>query len=86
MPDITQGHVSIDRGPGLRPGAESACIKAVITRGWNAYLVQIALIKDGEERQLVGKEVASYAVAETLARACAERHGVSWAKVEMVSI
>jgi hypothetical protein len=33
----------------------------IITPGWNAYLVQVVLMKDGEARMLVGKEVTSYA-------------------------
>jgi hypothetical protein len=47
-------------------------VQAIITRGWNAYLLQV---KNGETRMLAGKEVTSYAVAEAVARVFAATHG-----------
>jgi hypothetical protein len=58
----------------------------IITRGWNAYMVQVVLKQNGESRMLVGKEVTSYAVPETVARVFAATHGVPcWDKVEVIS-
>jgi hypothetical protein len=48
-------------------------------------LLQVVLVKNGETRMLVGKEVTSYAVAETVARVFAATHGVSWENVEVIS-
>ena len=48
-------------------------------------MVQVVLMKNGQSRELVGKEVTSYAVAETVARTFAATHGVPWDKVEVVS-
>jgi hypothetical protein len=44
----------------------------------------VVLVKNGETRMLVGKEVGSYAVAEAVARTFAATHGVPWEKVEVV--
>lgn len=84
MPDITPGQVSRAQAA-LPPGDEPGSAQVIITRGWNAYMVQVVLMKNGEARMLVGKEVTSYAVADTVARVFAATHGVSWDRVEMVS-
>jgi len=84
MPDITSSQVSLDQRATLPPAEDPGSVQAVITRGWNAYLVQVVLVKNGETRMLVGKEVTSYAVAETVARVFAATHGVPWEKVEVV--
>jgi hypothetical protein len=47
-------------------------------------MVQVVLVRNGEARMLVGKEVTSSAVAEAVARAFAATHGVSWDRVELV--
>jgi hypothetical protein len=47
-------------------------------------MVQVVLVKNGEARMLVGKEVTSSAVAETVARTFAATQGVSWDRVELV--
>ncbi len=85
MPDITAGQASQGRQNAPPPAADAGRIEAVITRGWNAYMVQVTLIQNGESRQLVGKEVTSAAVAETVARVFAASHGVPWEKVEVIS-
>jgi hypothetical protein len=85
MPDITPGQVSLDQAMVLPPEEDLGSVQAIITRGWNAYMVQVVLKQNGESRKLVGKEVTSYAVAETVARVFAATHGVSWDKVEVVS-
>jgi hypothetical protein len=85
MPDITPGQVSLDHRAALPREADPGSVQAIITRGWNAYIVQAVLKQNGETRQLVGKEVTSYAVAETVARVFAATHGVPWEKVEVVS-
>ena len=85
MPDITSSQVSLDHHAPLPAEEEDpGSLQAVITRGRNAYLLQVVLVKNGETRMLVGKEVTSYAVAETVARVFAATHGVSWDKVEVV--
>jgi hypothetical protein len=84
MPDITPGQASRTQAAGP-PGEDPGSAQVIITRGWNAYLVQVLLTKGGEARMLVGKEVTSYAVAETVARIVAATHGVSWDRVEIVS-
>jgi len=48
-------------------------------------MVQMVLKQNGESRMLVGKEVTSYAVAETVARVFAATRGVPWERVEVVS-
>ena len=68
MPDITSSQVSLDQRAALPPEEDRGSVQAVITRGWNAYLVQVVLVKNGETRMLVGKEVVSYTVAEGVAR------------------
>ena len=83
MPDITPGQVSRTQAA-PPPKQDAGSVQAIITRGWNACLVQVVLVRDGEARMLVGKEVASYAAAETVARVVSARHGVSWDKVELV--
>jgi hypothetical protein len=85
MPDITPGQVSLDQAMVLPPEEDLGSVQAIITRGWNAYMVQVVFKQNGESRKLVGKEVTSYAVAETVARVFAATHGVSWDKVEVVS-
>jgi hypothetical protein len=85
MPDITPSQVSFDQHAALPPEEDLGSVQAVITRGWNAYLLQVMLVKNGETRMLVGKEVTSYAVAETVARVLAATHGIPWEKVEVVS-
>jgi hypothetical protein len=47
-------------------------------------LLQVLLVKNGETRMLVGKEVVSYTVAENVARLIAATHGVAWERVEVV--
>ena len=84
MPDITSGQVSQDQRIDLPPEEDPGSLQAVITRGWNAYLLQVVLVKNGETRMLVGKEVASCTVAEAVARLFAATHGVPWEKVEVV--
>ena len=84
MPDIAPGQV-LHPQAALPLGEDPASAQVIITRGWNAYLVQVLLVKNGEARMLVGKEVTSYAVAETVARVVAATHGVSWDRVEIVS-
>jgi hypothetical protein len=85
MPDIAPGQVSLDQAMVLPPEEDLGSVQAIITRGWNAYMVQVVFKQNGESRKLVGKEVTSYAVAETVARVFAATHGVSWDKVEVVS-
>ncbi len=85
MPDITPGQVSLDQAMVLPPEEDLGSVQAIITRSWNAYMVQVVLKQNGESRKLVGKEVTSYSVAETVARVFAATHGVSWDKVEVVS-
>ena len=76
VPDIISGQSLINRciAPSLD---ELGSVQAIITPGWNAYLVQVVLKQNGETRMLVGKEVNSYAEAETIARAYTAAHGVS---------
>jgi hypothetical protein len=83
-PDLTPGQLSPAQAA-LPPGEDPGSAQVIITRGWNAYLVQVVLTKGGEARMLVGKEVTSYAVAETVGRVIAATHGVSWDRVEMIS-
>jgi hypothetical protein len=85
MPDFTPGQVSLTQVAPLPPGEGPPRVQVIITQGWNAYMVQVMLMQNGEHRMLVGKEVTSYAVAETVARVFAATHGVSWDRVEMVS-
>jgi hypothetical protein len=85
MPDTTPGQVSLDQRIALPQEEDLGSVQAIITRGWNAYMVQVVLMKNGQSRELVGKEVTSYAVAETVARTFAATHGVPWDKVEVVS-
>ena len=85
MPDIASSQVLLDRQATLPPQEDPGSVQAIITRGWNAYLLQVVLVKNGETRMLVGKEVTSYAVAETVARVFAATHGVPWEKAEVVS-
>ena len=84
MPDSIPGQVSLDQRATLPPGEDLGSVQAIITRGWNAYLLQVVLVKNGETRMLVGKEVVSYAVAEAVARIFAATHGVAWEKIEVV--
>ena len=83
MPDVTPGQISRTQAQ-LSPGQDRGNVQAIITRGWNACMVQVLLVRDGEARMLVGKEVASSAVAESIARGVAARHGVSGEKVELI--
>ena len=85
MPDITHGQVSLNQAMVLPPEEDVGSVQVTITRGWNAYMVQVVLTQNGESRMLVGKEVTSYAVAETVARVFAGTHGVPWDKVEVIS-
>ena len=85
MPDITPGQVSLDQATVLPPEDDVGTVQVIITRGWNAYMVQVVFKRNDESRMLVGKEVASYAVAETVARVFAATHGVPWDKVEVIS-
>ena len=85
MSDITPGQVLLDQPMVLPREQDLGSVMAVITRGWNAYMVQVVLMKNGQSRELVGKEVTSYAVAETVARVFAATHGVPWERVEVVS-
>jgi hypothetical protein len=85
MPDITSSQVSLDKHSALPPEEDPGSVQAVITRGWNAYLLQVMLVKNGETRTLVGKEVASFTVAEAVARVFAATHGAPWERVEVVS-
>ncbi|CEF49362.1 unnamed protein product [uncultured bacterium] len=85
MPDIISSQVSQDQRIDLPREEDPGSVQAIITRGWNAYLLQVVLVKNGEARMLVGKEVTSYAVAETVARVFAATHGVSWDQVEVIS-
>jgi hypothetical protein len=57
MPDITPGEVSVGPVVPLLPGEDLGSVQAIITRGWNAYLLQVVLAKNGETRMLVGNEV-----------------------------
>lgn len=85
MPDITPSQVSLDQPHSAPPLEEDrGRVQAVISRGWNAYLLQVVLVKNGETRMLVGKEVVSYSVAEAVARMFAASHGVPWEKVEVI--
>jgi hypothetical protein len=83
MPDI--GQISLGPPATLPREEDAGRVEAIITRGWNAHLLQVVLVKNGEARMLVGKEVTSYAVAETVARVFAATHGIPWEKVEVVS-
>ena len=82
MPDITSSQVSQDQRIDLPREEDPGSVQAIITRGWNAYLLQVVLVKNGEAR--IGKEVTSYAVAETVAKVFAATHGVTWERVEVV--
>ena len=84
MPDVIPGQVSIAPVVPLVPGEDLGSVQAIITRGWNAYLLQVVLVKNGETRMLVGKEVVSYAAAEAVARIFAATHSVPWERVEVV--
>jgi len=64
VPDITPGQVSLDQSVVLPTEEKLSSVQVVITRGWNAYMVQVVLKQNGQSRMLVGKEVTSYAVAE----------------------
>ena len=86
MPDITPGQVSLDQAMVLPPKEDVGSVQVIITRGWNAYMVQVVLKQNGESRMLIGKEVTSYAVAETTARVFAATHGVSWESVEVIPV
>jgi hypothetical protein len=83
MPDIIQ--VPLDHRAAFPPDEDPGSVQAVITRGWNAYLVQVVLVKNDETRMLVGKEVVSYPVAEAVARVFAATHGIPWERVEVIS-
>jgi hypothetical protein len=85
MPDITPGRASFEQSAALPPENDPGSVRAVITRGWNAYMVQVALKQNGVTRRLVGKEVNSCPVARTVARVFAATRGVPWEKVEVVS-
>jgi len=85
MPDIRPGQVSLDHRAASPREEDLGSVQAFITRGWNAYMVQVVLVKNGETRMLVGKEVVSYAVAEAVARLIAATHGIPWERVEVVS-
>ena len=85
MPHITPGQVSLNQAMVLPPEEDVGSVQVIITRGWNAYMVQVVLKQNGESRMLVGKEVTSYAVAETVARVFAATHGVPWDQVEVIS-
>ena len=84
MPDIISSQVSLEQRATPPPEEDPGSLQAVITRGCNAYLLQVVLVKNGETRMLVGKEVASCTVAEAVARVFAATHGVPWEKVEVV--
>ena len=84
MPDITPDQGSRAQ-PAPPPGDGPGSAQVIITRGWNAYMVQVVLMINGEARMLLGKEVTSYAVAETVARVFAATHGVPWDQVEVIS-
>jgi hypothetical protein len=84
MPDIASSQVLLDQRATLPQEEDPGSVQAVITRGWNAYLVHVVLVKNGETRMLVGKEVVSYTVAEGVAMVSAATHGIPWEKVEVV--
>lgn len=83
MPDIISGQPLLDQRASS-PEEDPGSVRAVITRGWNAYLIQVVLVKSGQTCMLVGKEVVSYTAAEAVARLFAATHGIPWEKVEMV--
>jgi hypothetical protein len=85
MPDTTSSQVSLDKHSALSLEEDPGSVHAVITRGCDAYMVQVVLKQNGQSRELVGKEVTSYAVAETVARVFAATHGVPWERVEVVT-
>jgi hypothetical protein len=85
VPDITSGQVSLDNRATSPQEEDRGSVQAIITRGWNAYLLQVVLVKNGETRTLVGKEVVSYTVAEAVARMFAATHGIPWERAEVVS-
>jgi len=85
MPDIASSQVSLDQRATLPPEEDPGSVQAVITRGWNAYLLQVLLVKNGDARMLVGKEVVSYTVAEGVAMVSAATHGIPWDQVEVIS-
>ena len=85
VPDITPRQASLDQRVALPPEEDPGSVQAVITRGCDAYMVQVVLKQNGQSRELVGKEVTSYAVAETVARVFAATHGIPWERVEVVS-
>jgi hypothetical protein len=76
MPDTRSSQVSLDKHSALPPEEDRGSVYAVITRGCDAYMVQVVLKQNGQSRELVGKEVTSYAVAETVARVFAATHGI----------
>ena len=56
MPDITSSQVSLDQRATLPPGEDLGSVQAIITRGWNAYLLQVVLVKNGETRMLLADQ------------------------------
>jgi hypothetical protein len=56
MPDITPSQVIFDHRAASVREEDLGSVQAIITRGWNAYLLQVVLVKNGETRMLVGKE------------------------------
>jgi hypothetical protein len=81
MPDVTPGQLTRTQAQ-PSPRQDPGSVQAIITRGWNACMVQVLLVGGGEARMLVGKEVANAAAAEAVARGVAARHGVE--KVELI--
>ena len=50
----------------------------------SGYKIRLVIMDDGHTRDLVENVVASYAEAETIARAYAVKHGIPWDKVIVI--
>ena len=55
--------------------------QATFSKLGSGYKVRLVVRDDGQTRDLVENVVASYAEAETMARAYAAKHGIPWDKV-----
>ena len=64
---------------------DARSVHATITKVVDGYTVTLVMIENGETRQLVDNDAASYAEAKSAARAFAATHDVPWEKVEVIS-
>ena len=59
--------------------------QATFSKSDRGYKVTLVVREDGRTHDRVENVVASYAEAETMARAYAAKHGVPWDKVIVIS-